>query len=82
MDETFKTACIIYKEFNVIHAPVGISPNSKICSLVYALTSSKEVKLYVRLFQEWIEWDEEYNLIFNTEFILSDFVKVTMKALF
>lgn len=58
MDESFKTASIIFKEFNVIHVPDSSSPNSKMCSLVYVLTSSKEEKLHVRLFQEWIEWDE------------------------
>lgn len=80
MDGTFKAVPTIFKQLYTIHGSVGGSENSRIMPLVYALMSRKSERCYRRLFQDLIDFGEEYDVHLQPQFILTDFEQAAINA--
>lgn len=80
MDGTFKTVPTIFRQMYTIHANIGSASNVRLVPLVYALMSSKAEELYKSLFQNVVDWAEDFGYQLKPEFILTDFEKGTINA--
>lgn len=80
MDGTFKTVPTIFRQLYTIHGCVGGNENSRILPLVYALMSRKSEGCYRRLFQDLIDFGDEYDIHLRPQFILTDFEQAAINA--
>ena len=81
MDGTFKTVPTIFRQLYTIHGRIGGDDNSRIVPLVYALMSSKSEECYKTLFQDLIDFGDEYNIDLQPQFVLTDFEIAAIKAI-
>jgi len=79
MDGTFWTVPTIFRQLYTIHAPVG-GDNFRVLPLAYALMSSKSETLYIRLFQDLIDFCEDNGGQLNPYWIMTDFEQAAIKA--
>ncbi|CAG8747305.1 19245_t:CDS:2, partial [Cetraspora pellucida] len=63
-----------------IHAPVGLSENSQIFSLIYALMSTKSEELYMQLFQDLNNFVTENEFILRMLKIITNFEIAAINA--
>lgn len=80
MDGTFKTVPTLFRQLYTIHGRVGGNDNSRIMPLIYALMSSKSRECYERLFQDLIDFSDEYDIHLRPQFILTDFEQAAINA--
>ncbi|CAG8517757.1 9673_t:CDS:2, partial [Ambispora gerdemannii] len=80
MDGTFKTVPTLFRQLYTIHAPVGSENNSRILPLVYILMTSKSEELYIKLFQDLINFAEENDIQLKSSRILTDFEQAAINA--